>query len=97
MKISKIRIHNYRSIIDAEIEANDCLMLIRDRKNHYTLAVPFKFNKCLEKHLNLSFPERDDQRPPQILKALEDNTITTEQLAELGQAFCKSLAILEVQ
>ena len=28
MKISKIRIHNFRSIVDAEIEAHDFLMLV---------------------------------------------------------------------
>lgn len=67
--------------------------LIRDRKNEFTLAEPFEFNKCLEKHLALTLPGRDDQKPLQILKALEDKTITAEQITELRQAFCQSLAI----
>ena len=67
--------------------------LIRDRKNVYTLADPFEFNKCLEHHLNLSLPGRDDQKPLQILKAIEDRTITQEQLNELRVAFCHALAL----
>lgn len=69
--------------------------LIRDKKNEFTLANPFEFQKCLEKHLGLKLPERDDQKPLQILKALEDKTITTKQLSELRKAFCASLAITE--
>lgn len=68
--------------------------LIRDRKNEFTLAEPFEFNKCLEKHLALTLPGRDDQKPLQILKALEDKTITAEQITALRQAFCQSLAIV---
>lgn len=67
--------------------------LIRDRKNAYTLADPFEFDKCLEHHLNLSLPGRDDQKPLQILKAIEDRTITSEQLSELRDAFCRALAL----
>ncbi len=69
--------------------------LIRDRKNEFTLADPFEFNKCLEKHLDLTLPGRDDQKPLQILKALEDKTITSEQITELRKAFCESLAIVD--
>ncbi|MDY6832035.1 MAG: hypothetical protein SWC96_09380 [Thermodesulfobacteriota bacterium] len=69
--------------------------LIRDRKNLFTLAEPFEFNKCLEKHLALTLPGRDDQKPLQILKALEDKAITPRQLTELRKAFCQSLAIID--
>ncbi len=68
--------------------------MIRDRKNEFTLAEPFEFDKCLEKHLALALPGRDDQKPLQILKALEDKTITAEQITELREAFCQSLAIV---
>ncbi len=67
--------------------------LIRDRKTEFTLADPFEFNKCLENHLGLSLPDRDDQKPLRILKALEDKAITAEQLRQLREAFCKALAI----
>lgn len=67
--------------------------LIRDRKNRFTLADPFEFNKCLENHLGLSLPGRDDQKPLQILKALEDSTIDVGQLTLLRAGFCNSLAI----
>lgn len=70
--------------------------LIRNRKNNFTLADPFEFNKCLEIHLGLTLPGRDDQKPLQILKALEDKTITAEQLEQLRNAFCESLAVVEV-
>lgn len=69
--------------------------LIRDRKTEFTLADPFEFNKCLESHLGLTLPGRDDQKPLQILKALEDRNITADQLAQLRKAFCKSLDIAE--
>jgi len=69
--------------------------LIRDKKNEFTLADPFEFNKCLEDHLDLTLPGRDDQKPLQILKALEDKTITSEQITELRNAFCQSLAIVD--
>lgn len=71
--------------------------LIRDRKNNYTLAVPFEFNKCLEKHFNISLPGRNDQNPIQIRKAVEGNTVTMEQLTKLRKEFCKSLAIVDLQ
>jgi putative ATP-dependent endonuclease of OLD family len=71
--------------------------MIREQKNEFTLADPFEFNKCLEHHLSLSLPGRDDQKPLQILKAMEDHTITPEQLNELRVAFCTSLAILGEQ
>lgn len=67
--------------------------LIRDRKTVFTLADPFEFNKCLENHLSLSLPGRDDQKPLQILKALEDKTITADQLGQLREAFCNALSI----
>tara|TARA_B110000503_G_scaffold81865_1_gene125064 strand:+ start:292 stop:552 length:261 start_codon:yes stop_codon:yes gene_type:complete len=69
--------------------------LIRDKKNEFTLADPFEFNKCLENHLDLTLPGRDDQKPLQILKALEDKTITSEQITALRMAFCQSLAIVD--
>ena len=67
--------------------------LIRDRKNEFTLADPFEFNKCLEAHLGLDLPGRDDQKPLQILKALEDKSISAEQLGELRKSFCAALSI----
>lgn len=66
---------------------------IRDRKNEFTLSDPFEFNNNLEGHLNLQLPNRDDQKPLHILKAIEDGSISIAQLQELRGAFCKSLAI----
>jgi len=70
--------------------------LIRDRKTEFTLADPFEFNKCLETHLGLSLAGRDDQKPLQILKALEEKAITAEQLGQLRNAFTCALAIPEL-
>ena len=67
--------------------------LIRDRRNQFTLAEPFEFDKCLEIHLDLNLPGRADQKPLEILKALEDKRISAEQITELRNAFCRVLAI----
>ena len=67
--------------------------LIRDRKTKFTLADPFEFNKCLEKHLGLSLPSRDDLKPLHILAELEKKAIPSEQLQQLRDAFCRALAI----
>lgn len=67
--------------------------LIRDRKTEFTLADPFEFQTCLENYLGLRIPKRDDQKPLQILKALEDGTITEKQLEDLKAIFIKTLAI----
>ena len=66
---------------------------IRDKKNAFTLAKPFEFSGCLEKHLNLTLSGRGDQKPLQVLKSIEDETITHEQLTELYNDFCNCLAI----
>ena len=66
---------------------------IRDRKNAFTLANPVEFSGCLETHLGLSLPGRDDQKPIQILKALEDGTIVPNKLSQLKTAFVKVLSI----
>jgi predicted ATP-dependent endonuclease of OLD family len=67
--------------------------LIRNKTNNFTLAEPFEFEKCLENHLGLTLPGRDDQKPLQILKALEDELITRDQLSSLRIAFCNTLDI----
>lgn len=67
--------------------------LIRNKKNPFSLADPFEFSGCLEKHLNLTLSSRKDLKPLQVLEAIEDQTITKEQLSELQKAFCDSLAI----
>lgn len=70
---------------------------IRDKQNDYTLAEPFEFNHNLETHLHLELPGRDDQKPLQILKAIEDFKLSVTQLSELRKAFCDALAIVEPQ
>ena len=83
-------------MFDSDDEKNEheaINQLIRDKKNAFTLAEPFEFNKCLENHLGLALPGRDDQKPLQLLKALEDKSITTEQLDELKSVFVRALAI----
>ncbi len=71
--------------------------LIRNRSNTFTLADPFEFDKDLENHLGLSLPGRSDQKPLQILKALEDKLITSGHLSSLRTAFCAALAIESVE
>jgi len=83
-------------MFDNDSEINEHYVInrfIRDKKNAFSLAGPFEFNGCLEKHLNLTLSGRNDQKPLQVLKAIEDQTITKEQLSELQKAFCDSLAI----
>ncbi len=83
-------------MFDNDDEKNEHIVInqfIRERKTDFTLADPFEFNKCLENHLGLPIPNRDDQKPLQILKALNDKTITAEQLNQLRVAFCSALNI----
>lgn len=85
-------------MFDSDDEKNEHAAInqfIRDRKNTFTLANPFEFDKCLENHLGLVLPGRDDQKPLQILKALEDRTITADQLGDLRKAFVQALSIQE--
>lgn len=67
--------------------------LIRDKCNSFTLAPPFEFEVCLEKHLSLNIPGRQDQKPLEILKSMENNLISDESLTELKRCFCIALSI----
>lgn len=67
--------------------------LIRDRKNAHTLADPFEFEKDLETFLGISLPNRNEQKPLNILHALKTGTIQPERLVLLREAFCKALGI----
>ena len=67
--------------------------LIRDRQNEFRLAEPFEFTKDLETYLGISLPDRNDQKPLQIIPKLKDGSITPEMLVLLKDAFCKVLNI----
>ncbi len=71
--------------------------LIRDKKNDFSLAEPFEFNKCLETHLGLSLPGRDDQKPLQILKALEPSVADRLPHTDHEQKSVKLLAVNSLQ
>lgn len=83
-------------MFDNDDEKNEHVAInqfIRDRKNPYTLAEPFEFNKCLENHLGIELSKRDDQKPLNILMCIEDGTLTAEQLDGLRTVFCNALGI----
>ncbi len=85
-------------MFDNDDEKNEHVVinqLIRDSKTQYTYVNSCEFGKCLECFLGLSLPCRDDQKPLQILKALEDKKISAENLGELRKSFCKTLSIGE--
>ncbi len=65
--------------------------LIRDRKTSFTLAEPFEFDNNLETFLGLPVPHTG--KPLKILQALQDGTITKDQIDELRKIFCTALAI----
>lgn len=66
---------------------------IRDKKNSFTLADPFEFTNCLEKHMGLELPGRDDQKPLHILQKLEDGSIPSGKLDALKMSFKQALGI----
>lgn len=83
-------------MFDNDDEKNEHVVInqfIRDRKNPYTLAELFEFNKCLENHLGIELSKRDDQKPLNILMCIEDGTLTAEQLDGLRTLFCNALGI----
>lgn len=66
--------------------------LIRNRVNSFTLAEPFEFDIDLERFLGLPVPP-SSQKPLQILQALQDGSITEDQIDKLRKIFCTALAI----
>ena len=50
-------------------------------------------NHCMETFLGKPLPGRDDKKPIQILKELEQSGITTEKLDELKTLVIKALAL----
>ena len=66
--------------------------LIRNRKNKFTLADPYEFDGNLENYLELPKVE-PNQKPLQILQALQTGKIEAERLDLLRGAFCKTLDI----
>jgi len=71
--------------------------LIRRRCNQYTLGKPAEFKGCLERHLNLPLPGRPEQKPLEILKVLEENSLTEDQLGDLHTMFCTALGIAPIE
>jgi len=66
---------------------------ILSKKNLFTLSDPVCFSGCLEKHFELDLYKRGDQKPLEIIRALEERMISPEQLDQLKELFCKALGI----
>lgn len=60
--------------------------------NQFTLAKPVRLERKLEDELGISIPGRDDIKPLQVLKYMDDGTFTEkEHFAKLRNIFCKAL------
>ena len=60
--------------------------------NEFTLAKPVRLEKKLEDELEISIPGRDDIKPLQVLKYMDDGTFTEKKhFAKLRNIFCKAL------
>lgn len=68
---------------------------IKSRKNQFTLADPVCFPGCLEKYLGLELPARDDQKPLEILRAINEKKLSDLQLKGLKDIFCNALGITD--
>jgi len=66
---------------------------IISKKNQFTLADPVCFPGCLEKFLGLALSARDDQKPLEILRAIDENKLSEIQLRGLKEIFCNALGI----
>lgn len=67
--------------------------MLRNKAEPSRLAAPVLLNHCMETFLGKPLPGRDDKKPIQILKELEQSGITTEKLDELKTLVIKALAL----
>jgi len=82
---------------DSSKEHHDAVnQFIKSKKNKFTLADPVCFPECLEKYLGLALPARDDQKPLEILRAIDESKLSNIQLNRLKRLFCNALGITEV-
>lgn len=67
--------------------------MLRNKAEPSRLAEPVFLNHCMETFLGKPLPGRDDKKPIQILKELEQSGISTEKLDELKELVLKALAL----
>ncbi|HHF0635750.1 TPA: ATP-dependent endonuclease [Pseudomonas aeruginosa] len=67
--------------------------MLKNKTGPHRLAEPVFLEHCMEIFLGKALPGRNDQKPIQILKALEQGGIATEKLDELNALFLKALAL----
>src|SRR5690606_38216709 len=67
--------------------------MLRSKSGKSRLAEPCFVNECIEKFLGLNVPGRADQKPLQVLKAIEARSIAKDRLESLRDLFLKSLAL----
>ncbi len=70
--------------------------MLRNKAGKHRLAEPVFIPHCMEKFLGLELPRRDDQKPVQILKSLEDGKIDESKLDQLRERFLQALALDQV-
>ncbi|MDH1146378.1 AAA family ATPase [Pseudomonas mosselii] len=105
--LGKYNFHRYMALLD-EFSVPYGMMLDDDHnKNHHQainemlinrasgrcVSPPILLKGCMERFLGTELPGRDDKKPVEILKALEANTITKENLTKLYEAFISALNI----
>ncbi|MCX8086373.1 MAG: AAA family ATPase [Rhodocyclaceae bacterium] len=70
--------------------------MLRNKAGKHRLAEPVFIPHCMEKFLGLELPGRDDRKPVQILKSLEDGKIDKSKLDQLRERFLQALALDQV-
>ena len=68
--------------------------LIRSRRNKYTLSDPVFISGCIEDMLNLNIPGRNDLKPIEVLRAIEDKTVNEKTLLHFKGFVCQALGML---
>ena len=67
--------------------------MIRNIQGHHLLAEPVFIPGHLESFLGLVLPDRNAQKPVQILSFLEKDQFPTQRLGQIKRMFCEALAI----
>lgn len=70
--------------------------MLRNKAEPSRLAEPVFLNHCMETFLGKPLPGRDDKKPIQILKELEQSGISAEKLDELKGLVLKALALVAI-
>ncbi len=105
--LGKYNFHRYMALLDGFSMPYGMILDDDASKNHHRAINDMLMNRavgkcagepvllqgCMELFLGIELPRRDDKKPVEILKALENRRISEERLAALQECFFKALAL----